>query len=254
MTHPYAHPGQPSTAASSQSPKVVIPGESMAAASPNPTVSSVPAEDHEVLDRVTEQLIHGVPEHSPRTAGGWSLARLAANMRQFLKFGIVGGSGTVVNLAVVYLSKRIGESTWGIDVTDIFLPLWGTDFNIRWYNVFTILAFMVANTWNYQLNRMWTFRAVAKVSWLRGYGPFVLTGIGALVVSQIVLVGLMNPTSPIALPVDIFDGSTGLRTPFYWASAISIIVAMPVNFVINKLWTFRNTPKAPVFIEDTPPV
>ena len=49
----------------------------------------------------------------------------------------------------------------------------------------------------------------------------------------------MNPTSPLHLPTDILDDSTGLRTKVYWASAISIIVAMPINFILNKLWTFR---------------
>ena len=49
----------------------------------------------------------------------------------------------------------------------------------------------------------------------------------------------MNPLSPIALSPTIFDDSSGLRTKFYWATAISIIVAMPVNFLVNKLWAFR---------------
>lgn len=57
--------------------------------------------------------------------------------------------------------------------------------------------------------------------------------------SQVVATLLMNPTSPIALSPVIFDDSSGLRTKFYWASAISIVVAMPVNFIINKVWTFR---------------
>ena len=54
---------------------------------------------------------------------------------------------------------------------------------------------------------------------------------------------LMNPLSPIALPAEVFDDSTGLRTKSYWAQAISTFVAMPVNFVINKFWAFGK-PKA----------
>ncbi|WIM69007.1 GtrA family protein [Corynebacterium breve] len=159
------------------------------------------------------------------------------NVRQFVMFGLVGGSGTIVNLLVTFLSKK-GFGRAGFSEHDVFFNLFGTEFNIRWYHVFATLAFLVANTWNYQLNRSWTFRGISKRSWLRGFFPFLATGIVAYLVSLVVLTLLMNPTSPIALPADIFDDSTGFRTKVYWAQAISIIVAMPVNFVINKLWTF----------------
>ncbi|MGV0425645.1 GtrA family protein [Corynebacterium tuberculostearicum] len=182
-----------------------------------------------------------------------SVARFVSNFGQFLKFGIVGGSGTVVNLFVVYLCRKITWWSGGIDADDPFINLFGSVFHIRWYHVFLTIAFLVANTWNYQLNRMWTFRSVTKVSWLRGFFPFLLAGVGAFLVSQVVATLLMNPTSPLHLPSDILDDSTGLRTKVYWASAISIIVAMPINFILNKLWTFRSRPKTPQVIHETEP-
>lgn len=168
-----------------------------------------------------------------------ALARIQNNARQFLLFGLVGGSGTVVNLLVSVASKKIAGWTAGVSEYDVFLPLVGTDFNIRWFNIFMTIAFLVANTWNYQLNRSWTFRGLPQRTWWRGFFPFLLTGIGAFLVSQVVATLLMNPLSPIALSPTIFDDSSGLRTKFYWATAISIIVAMPVNFLVNKLWAFR---------------
>ena len=180
--------------------------------------------------------------------------RFSTTFRQFLMFGIVGGSGTLVNLLVVYLSKKIGEWGWGISEHDVFMNLFGTDYNIRWFNIFMTIAFIVANTWNYQLNRSWTFPGYTQRSWWRGFFPFLLTGIGAFLVSQIVATLLMNPTSPVGLPTDIFDDSTGLRTKFYWASAISIIVAMPVNFIINKLWAFKGSSKKVVVVSEQAPV
>lgn len=182
-----------------------------------------------------------------------TVARFITNMGQFIRFGLVGGSGTVINLLVVYLSKKI--ATWSADITehDVFLNLFGTQFNIRWYHVFMAIAFLVANTWNYQLNRMWTFKEAQRISWLRGFFPFLLTGIGAFLVSQVVATLLMNVNSPIALSPEIFDDSTGFRTKFYWASAISIIVSMPINFIINKLWTFRSRPTTPIIVSDTTP-
>lgn len=182
-----------------------------------------------------------------------SVGRIVSNMGQFVKFGLVGGSGTIVNLAVTFLTKKVAWWTSGVTEHDAVLNLFGSAFHLRWYHVFTTIAFLVANTWNYQLNRMWTFKSVEKVSWLRGFFPFLLTGLGAFFFSQIIITLLMNPTSPVGLPSDIFDDSTGLRTKFYYASALSIILAMPINFIFNKLWTFRSKPKTTVVVEETQP-
>ncbi|MGP6173549.1 GtrA family protein [Corynebacterium sp. A21] len=177
--------------------------------------------------------------------------RIVAGLSQFIKFGIVGGSGVVVNLAVIVLVKKIAGWTAGITEHDALINLLGTEWNIRWYHVFMTIAFLVANTWNYQLNRMWTFKGISTKSWFRGFFPFLLTGLGAFLISQVVATLLMNTSSPLALSPDIFDDSTGFRTKFYWASAISILVSMPVNFLINKFWTFRR-PKVKVVAEQPP--
>lgn len=181
---------------------------------------------------------------------GWE-TRLRRTTRQFLKFGLVGGSGTVVNLAVAALAKKIAGWTSGISEHDPFMNLLGTDFHIRWYHVFMTIAFLVANTWNYQLNRMWTFKTKNMRSWWRGFFPFLATGLVAFIVSQIVTTLLMNPTSPIALSSEIFDDSTGFRTKFYWALVISIVISMPVNFLVNKYWAFRK-PKTKIVVTADP--
>lgn len=177
-------------------------------------------------------------------------ARVERNIRQFLKFGIVGGSGVFVNLAVAYVVRKAFLHLGGISEHSVFMNLLGTSFNIRWYHVYMTIAFMVANTWNYQFNRMWTFRGSAG-GWLKGLCKFMATGFVAFLVSQIVATLLMNPESPFALSSEIFDDSSGLRTKFYWVSAIAIVISMPVNFVINKVWTFRRRP-AQVVVEVSP--
>ena len=182
-----------------------------------------------------------------------SVARFVSNFGQFLKFGIVGGSGTLVNLVASVIAKKCGWAFFEAMPNDPLVNLFGTQFHLRWFMLYSTIAFLVANTWNYQLNRMWTFKSVSKVSWIRGFFPFLLAGIGAFLVSMAIQHLLMNPTSSLHLPADILDDSTGLRTMYYWANAISIIVAMPINFVINKLWTFRSTPKAPVVVQETEP-
>lgn len=189
-------------------------------------------------------MVDAITEQPQPTGGGSTAVRLYNSAREFIRFGLVGGSGVFVNLGVVYLVKKALEYGWDIHENEVFFNLFGTRWNIRWYHVIMTIAFLVANTWNYQLNRSWTFRNVPKRSWLKGYFPFLATGIVAFLVSQTVATLLMNPTSPIALPDDIFDDSTGLRTKFYWSAGISTLVAMPVNFFINKIWAFRK-PKTP---------
>lgn len=182
-----------------------------------------------------------------------TLGRIAANLGQFIRFGLVGGSGTLVNMAASVIATKIGLWIFDAFPNDPLFNLFGTAFHIRWYMVFSTVAFVVANTWNYQLNRMWTFKSVEKVSWLRGFFPFLLTGIGAFLVSLLVQHFLMNDGSPLQLSPHVFDGSTGLRTMYYWANAISILVAMPINFVFNKLWTFRSKPTRSIVVEEVSP-
>lgn len=159
-------------------------------------------------------------------------------LRQFLQFGIVGGTGVVVNTIVLVLARKAGLE-FGINEHDVFMNLLGTRWNIRWSHVYATIAFLLANMWNFQLNRSWTFRVEHRPNWFRQFLPFLLAGLSGWVVSLIVITLLTNPTSPLALPQDIFDDSTGLRTRLYWANLIGVLLGTPANFVINKLWTFR---------------
>ena len=97
----------------------------------------------------------------------------------------------------------------------------------------------MANIWNYQLNRSWTFRKIEQRNWFAGFFPFLATGGIAFAVSLTFMTLFMNPNSPIALPDHLLDDSTGLRTKSYWAQGLSTLIATPVNFIINKVWAFR---------------
>lgn len=182
----------------------------------------------------------------PQPTGVSRAHRLAAGAREFIKFGLVGGSGVLVNFVVFYLANKGLENGLGYHANDVVVQLGSTRWNVRWYHLMSTLAFLLANTWNYQLNRSWTFRHIEQRSWLRGFFPFLATGIIAFLVSLTCMTLLMNPTTPVALPDSIFDDSTGLRTKSYWAQAISTLIAMPVNYVINKLWTFGKPKVVPV--------
>ena len=65
---------------------------------------------------------------------------------------------------------------------------------------------------------------------LRGWTP----ALGALI-----KIGLTNQTSPIYLPDPPFNDHEGLRARAYWSQLFTIIATMPINYLVNKLWTFR---------------
>jgi putative flippase GtrA len=155
------------------------------------------------------------------------------NWLLLLRFGVVGFSGVFVNLLVTIIANKVGP-----DEDNIFFDLPLTDYNVRWYHVFSTVAFLVANLWNFQLNRLWTFRSAKHSGWLREYLPFLTVGLLAQVVGLGILTLLMHPDSPLALPPAIFDDSTGFRTRLYWAQLITIGFVTPISFVLNKLWTF----------------
>jgi len=121
------------------------------------------------------------------------------NWIQLLQFGLVGASGYIVNLAVFALVNG---------------PL-----SVH-YIVAAILAFCVAVMNNFWWNRHWTFDAKHGHAGFQA-ARFFTVSVLALVVNLIALKLLVG-------------GGMG-ELP---AQAISVAIAMPFNFIGNKLWTF----------------
>ena len=155
------------------------------------------------------------------------------NWLLLLRFAVVGVSGVLVNLLTLVVVKKLGPS---FDQAIVGVP--GTEFNVRWYHVYSTIAFLVANLWNFQLNRTWTFRTTKHARWWDEYWPFLAVGLLGQVIGLVLLTLLMHLDSPIHLSPTVFDDSTGFRTRLYWAQLIVIAVVTPVSFVLNKLWTF----------------
>lgn len=126
-------------------------------------------------------------------------ARRPASWIQLFKFGLVGGVGYLVNLAVFALLIGLGVH----------------------HVVAAIGAFCVAVTNNFVLNRYWTFEP--------GEGPAHFQAARFFAVSLASL-GL----NIAVLELLISNHVTG-ELP---AQAIAVAVAMPFNFLGNKLWTF----------------
>ncbi len=158
--------------------------------------------------------------------------RLRRNWGLFVRFGVVGDSGVLVNMGTLIVVRKLGPH-----FEDVVLPLIG-DYNLRWYHVYSTVAFLVANVWNYQLNRSWAFRSEHHKAWWTEYWPFLAVGMLGQAIGLVLLTSLLHPHSPLSLPTSVLDDSSGFRNRLYWGQLIVIGVVTPLSFVLNKLWTF----------------
>jgi dolichol-phosphate mannosyltransferase len=129
-------------------------------------------------------------------------ARRRASWWQLVKFGLVGGSGYLINLAVFSLLRG--------------------DLGIH-QALAAVGAFCVAVTSNFLWNRHWTFAATDGHAGFQA-ARFFAVSLGALAVNLVVLEALVRGT-PLG---DLA------------AQAIAVAIAMPFNFLGNKLWTFAS--------------
>ncbi|RYB91075.1 GtrA family protein [Nocardioides oleivorans] len=165
--------------------------------------------------------------------GSALLARHRRNLTLLMRFGVVGVSGVVVNMVTLILLRKLGPH-----FDEAVVGLGTSDFNLRWYHVYSTIAFLVANLSNFQLNRSWTFQSSRASGWWKEYWPFLAVGLGGQVIGLALLTLLMHPHSPVSLPTSVFDDSSGLRNRLYWSQLIVIGLVTPMSFVLNKLWTF----------------
>ena len=121
------------------------------------------------------------------------------NWIQFMQFGVVGASGYMINLTVFGLLAAV------LDIHHI--PA-------------AIAAFCVAVTNNFLWNRHWTFDAGHGHAGFQA-AKFLTISVLALGVNLVALELLINASVPELA-----------------AQAIAVAIAMPFNFVGNKLWTF----------------
>lgn len=143
---------------------------------------------------------------SVAATGGFTFTRAAralrhpANWVQLAKFCVVGASGYLVNLAVYsILLKGAGLH----------------------YLAAGACSFAVAAASNYFWNRHWTFR--------RQRGHVYYQGIRFLIVSLVAL-----GANLIILHLLVVAGIDKIP-----AQAIAIVLVTPLNFIGNKLWSFR---------------
>ena len=80
----------------------------------------------------------------------------------------------------------------------------------------SFLSFLIANVWNFEFNRIWTFKHSGVVERTR-FGHFFTVGLAAQFVGFFILTALTHPGSPLRLPAETVDRlfTTVEATPGY---------------------------------------
>jgi len=128
--------------------------------------------------------------------------RRPANWLQLVRFGVVGAVGFIVNIGVYTL----------------FVHPIGVD-----YHLAAAVAWIVAVANNFVLNRHWTFEARdGRVRFQAA--RFVVVSLVAFGFSQVLLTLLVENGGLAKVP----------------AQALAVAASTPLNFLGNKLWSFRS--------------
>ncbi len=128
--------------------------------------------------------------------------RHPANWLQLIRFGLVGASGFVVNLAVYALA-----------VHAFAIP----------YQVAAVAAWLVAVLSNFVLNRHWTFDASSGRIHFQAIRFFTVSLVAFVFVNLVLLTLFVEVAGLAKLP----------------AQALAVAAATPFNFLGNKLWSFK---------------
>lgn len=128
---------------------------------------------------------------------------------RFLKFGIVGASGTVINLGLLYYAQE-----------HLFAAVQPPEMRL---NLSLALAIFFATINNFFWNRMWTW-ADRK----HHYDRPILTQLGQYTLACWLSIALQA----------VFTNLLASHFYYLMANLIAIVLTSILNFVVNDLWTF----------------
>ncbi|QCR25100.1 glycosyl transferase family 2 [Pontibacter sp. SGAir0037] len=120
---------------------------------------------------------------------------------KFLKFGLVGFSGLVIDFGVTFLVKE----------------------KLKWNKyVANSMGFILASVNNYTLNRIWTFNSLdPEIGWQ--FSKFMLVAVIGLFFNNLIVYLLTER----------------VRFNFYLSKFFAIVIVFLWNFLINYLYTFN---------------
>jgi len=132
-------------------------------------------------------------------------------LSRYLKFSAIGALGAVINTIVLWTANEVFFVYY----------LWAA-----------VLAFCVASTSNYTLNRKWTYRSNGKVP--KQYSQFLLVSASGLILNLLLLWVIVEEAMPF-LNLQKDKASLYLIV----ANLIAIVLVGLFNFFANTLWTFK---------------
>jgi dolichol-phosphate mannosyltransferase len=144
------------------------------------------------------------PQPTPENTGSGSYLKTGLLTARFVKFGIVGASGVVVNMGGLYVFKEYAG-----------IP----------YFVASLIAIELSILSNFTINLLWTWRDRSGEGsvWTKLIRYHIGAGATAFLGNYLILIAL-----------------TELFSMHYMISnLIGIGVGTLANYVINDLWTFR---------------
>lgn len=149
----------------------------------------------------------------------WKLSTVSRYMSvRFIKFALVGASGTIVNLgAFLGFATLLGLRDWRISA----------------------LATLIANFTNYLLNNAWTFVDREHRGWslLRGYATYLGFSVVGMSTSTLTFAALTHAYYSYLSTSQRAQGSYIIALGF---QLIAILVGMVFNFELNKRFTWRD--------------
>lgn len=143
-------------------------------------------------------------QHLLDPQGSEKREKIQALIKQFIKFGLVGVSNTVVSMVVYYIVLFINPDLY------LFGSILGTIVSIAnafyWNDKFVFTG--NANDWRSKLKRL-------GKTYISYGGTSILSNV--LLWIEVAFFGVSRAIAPI----------------------VNLLVTIPLNFVINKLWTFH---------------
>lgn len=130
---------------------------------------------------------------------------------QFVKFGIVGLSNTVISYVVYLVTLLLLQKNNLLPTTDFLVA--------------QVVGFLLSVLWSFYWNRKYVFEAHTKeISWiwalLKTYISYAFTGLFLNTVLSILWVQML--------------GISKLMAPI-----INLLISVPLNFILNKFWAFK---------------
>lgn len=130
---------------------------------------------------------------------------------QFVKFGIIGVSNTIISYVIYILALKIMETS---NVSNSVSYLYAQG-----------IAFVLSVAWSYYWNNRFVFTNDKNTSWikvlLKTYIAYSFTG---LFLSSVLLI--------------VWVQYLGISE--YIAPIINLLFTVPINFIINKFWAFAS--------------